>query len=196
MAAKLKLSPRAVSHWEQGLRTPNWPVVQSIALVLGVSPESLGSLPASPEPPTNPVSPGRPKKPPIEPAQKPPTRRVRLLGLVGAGPGLDVEYQGEWVEVADTSPDDAVAYRITGDSMRDDAVLPGDVVLIRPNPDPPHGAKALVYLAGDGMVLKTLKLVKARGKRYRQLESAGWSHIIREGEDVVWGEFVSLHRNA
>src|SRR5208282_3345385 len=51
LAGRAGISPRAVSHWEQGLRDPGWQNVLSLAAVLGVPVGAFTQAPAStPEP--------------------------------------------------------------------------------------------------------------------------------------------------
>jgi transcriptional regulator with XRE-family HTH domain len=58
LADRAKVSQRAVSHWEQGLREPGWAAVLTLAEVLGVDCTAFTQAPAErPE-----QGPGRPRK--------------------------------------------------------------------------------------------------------------------------------------
>jgi transcriptional regulator with XRE-family HTH domain len=56
------LNPRALSHWEQGLREPAWGSIQVLCDALNVSCEVFRSAPGT-VPPAKKRKPGRPQKP-------------------------------------------------------------------------------------------------------------------------------------
>lgn len=81
--------------------------------------------------------------------------RPRLLGVLAAGEGRDEEItQPARLEFSDYLPDGCVSYIVRGDSMRDEAILDGDFILVRPDPVPKIGEKVVVFVPDRGTLLK------------------------------------------
>src|SRR5262249_11022954 len=59
LADKARVTLRAVSHWEQGLRSPSWDAVQKLAAALEVPFTEFQGKPAKP---AKQAGPGRPRK--------------------------------------------------------------------------------------------------------------------------------------
>jgi repressor LexA len=86
-------------------------------------------------------------------------RRVPLFGTVRAGaPALAQETPPEFLRIRpDLVPfQNPVALRVEGFSMRDAGILPGDIVLLRPQPEARHGETVVAWYNG-GMTVKTLE---------------------------------------
>lgn len=99
-------------------------------------------------------------------------------GKVSCGTGCenDEEFEHAPVNIADIfRRTDLAVYEATGDSMRDALIAPGDILLVRENPDPPVGSKVIAMFDRD-LVCK--KLAKRSASRVR-LEScsAGYEPI-------------------
>jgi repressor LexA len=96
---------------------------------------------------------------------RPSPTRVRILGRIAAGAPLDLFDPGEAeeLEIGDpvngSSDDGIFALEVVGDSMIEDGILNGDLVLVRPAVSAPNGAIAVVEenRANGGHGAATLK---------------------------------------
>jgi len=88
---------------------------------------------------------------------------IPLLGRVPAGPlELAVEDPEGYLPVqAEGGPEGLFALRVQGESMRDAGILPGDVVVVRPQPSARSG-EIVVALVGEEATVKRLRLRKGR----------------------------------
>ncbi len=87
-----------------------------------------------------------------------PATLIPVLGTVAAGkPILAEERIERWVFFSPTSPTDHTCFGLVvkGDSMIGAAILPGDIVVVRPQPDADNGA-IVVALLGDEATVKQL----------------------------------------
>ncbi len=76
------------------------------------------------------------------------------------------------------------ALRVRGDSMRDAAILDGDIVVLQPSPNPKAGQLVAALIDGES----TLKrLVNMKGKWYLKAENAAYPELIPRSDLVIQG---------
>ena len=95
-----------------------------------------------------------PRHPSLFPNAIPVSERVKLpiIGNVKAGPGglAYEEPQGfEWVEKTDINGAEYFWLIVKGDSMSGDAIMPGDLALVRVQPEVEDGEIAIVMVNGE-----------------------------------------------
>lgn len=95
---------------------------------------------------------------------KPEHSRIPLIGDVQAGlPPLSQEAPVEYLSVDKTLLpfDDPIALRVTGHSMKDAGIIPGDIVLIRRQESANTGDTIIAYYNG-GLTVKKYRFLKGR----------------------------------
>ncbi len=116
---------------------------------------------------------------------------IPLLGDLGAGrPRDDPAEATDRLPVTQLFPTDAVAYRVRGDSMRDDLIASGDYVVVVPDRIG-HAGLVVAWLKDGGGVLKNYDPIK------HQLESGSgkgrWVRKLVDG-DMILGALVGVIR--
>ena len=109
-----------------------------------------------------------------------------LLGLIPAGPLSEAVAQADTVveanEILPHRRDDFLL-RVRGDSMTGDGILDGDLVLLRPAVDVPHGAIAAACVGDEREA--TLKRVFYEGERVRlKASNPAYKDILVPAKDV------------
>lgn len=104
--------------------------------------------------------------------QAPRRGQIPILGTVRAGQPILAEEQIEGYIPWEGEPD-CFALRVRGDSMVDAGVLPGDVIVVRPQQSADHG-DIVVALLGDEATVKRLSL---RGGVWLEPENPAYSPI-------------------
>jgi repressor LexA len=122
------------------------------------------------------------------------TVQVPLLGRVAAGTPIEPVENAESVELPEEllGRGETFALRVQGDSMKNDGILDGDVVVIESRNTVENGATVVALVHGEA----TLKRFFRAGNRVR-LEPANEriDPILAAAEDVqVRGEVVALLR--
>ena len=122
------------------------------------------------------------------------TVQVPLLGRVAAGTPIEPVENAESVELPEEllGRGETFALRVQGDSMKNDGILDGDVVVIESRDAVENGATVVALVRGEA----TLKRFFRAGNRVR-LEPANEriDPIVAAAEDVqVRGEVVALLR--
>ena len=122
------------------------------------------------------------------------TVQVPLLGRVAAGTPIEPVENAESVELPEEllGRGETFALRVQGDSMKNDGILDGDVVVIESREAVENGATVVALVHGEA----TLKRFFRAGNRVR-LEPANEriDPIVAAAEDVqVRGEVVALLR--
>ena len=117
---------------------------------------------------------------------------IAYAGELGAGRGRYTESKSRGtIQIEGFFPADSLAFKVRGKSMIEELIADGDIVVVRPNDDPPHGARVLAWLNDTGVVLKCFD------KRSRQLYSGSkaslWTHDLKE-EDSLLGVLVGVIR--
>ena len=79
---------------------------------------------------------------------------VPLVGIVAAGDPIEPIPQTEQVEVSRSmmGKGDTFALRIKGESMRDDGILPGDIVVVQKQDTARNGQTVIALLNGEATV--------------------------------------------
>jgi len=119
---------------------------------------------------------------------------VPLLGRVAAGSPI------EPIEVNETVPlpenllgrGETFALRVAGDSMVDDGILDGDLIVVEARPDAPNGATVVALVRGEATVKR---LSRRRGRVHLVPANERLQPIVaREDEVVIRGVVVGLVR--
>ena len=92
----------------------------------------------------------------IDPRTEPMTA-LPLMGRVSAGQPLEAIEDPDWVQVPERLANRAqFALRVRGDSMIDDGIEDGDLILIAPQASAPDGAIVVALIDGEAATLKRL----------------------------------------
>jgi repressor LexA len=76
------------------------------------------------------------------------------------------------------------ALRVRGDSMKDAAILDGDIVVLQPSPNPKSGQIVAALIDGES----TLKrLLSVKGRWYLKAENAAYPQLIPRSDLVIQG---------
>lgn len=88
---------------------------------------------------------------------------VPLVGIVAAGDPIEPIPQTEHVEVPRSmiGKGDTFALRVKGESMRDDGILPGDIVVVQKQDTARNGQTVIALLNGEA----TVKTYRRKGGR-------------------------------
>lgn len=121
-------------------------------------------------------------------------RELPLFGYIAAGRPLDVEVSDETIAVPDhlTSRGENYVLKVRGDSMIEDGILDGDLVIIARRERADNGEMVVANVAGE----VTLKRIYREGERVRlQPANSMMSPIYASARDVaVQGVVVGLMR--
>jgi repressor LexA len=124
----------------------------------------------------------------------PATRELPLFGYIAAGRPLDVEVGDETITVPEhlTSRGENYVLKVRGDSMVDDGILDGDLVVIARRERADNGEMVVANVNGE----VTLKRLYKEGERVRlQPANSLMSPIYAAARDVaVQGVVVGLMR--
>jgi repressor LexA len=122
------------------------------------------------------------------------TRELPLFGYIAAGRPLDVEVSNETISVPEhlTSRGENYVLKVRGDSMVDDGILDGDLVIIARRERADNGEMVVANVNGE----VTLKRLYQEGERVRlQPANSMMSPIYAPARDVaVQGVVVGLMR--
>jgi repressor LexA len=125
---------------------------------------------------------------------RPAARELPLFGYIAAGRPLDVDVSDETIAVPEhlTSRGDNYVLKVRGDSMVDDGILDGDLVIIARRDDAHNGDMVVANVSGE----VTLKRLYREGERVRlQPANSMMSPIYAAARDVaVQGVVVGLMR--
>ena len=121
-------------------------------------------------------------------------RELPLFGYIAAGRPLDVEVSAETIAVPDhlTTRGENYVLKVRGDSMIDDGIMDGDLVIISRREQAYNGEMVVANVNGE----VTLKRLYREGERVRlQPANATMSPIYAPARDVaVQGVVVGLMR--
>jgi repressor LexA len=121
-------------------------------------------------------------------------RELPLFGYIAAGRPLDVEVGNEMIAVPEhlTSRGENYVLKVRGDSMVDDGILDGDLVIIARRERAENGEMVVANVAGE----MTLKRLYKEGDRVRLQPANSMMHpIYAAARDVaVQGVVVGLMR--
>jgi repressor LexA len=120
--------------------------------------------------------------------------RIALLGTVAAGTPIEpVEVPGT-IAVPEEflGRGETFALRVRGDSMIDDGIHDGDVVVVESRQDAPNGATVVALVRGEATVKK---LVRRRGRVHLVPANEKFEPIVvRESELEIRGVVIALLR--
>jgi repressor LexA len=121
-------------------------------------------------------------------------RELPLFGYIAAGRPIDVEVSDETISVPEhlTTRGENYVLKVRGDSMIDDGILDGDLVIIARREQAYNGEMVVANVSGE----VTLKRINREGERVRlQPANATMSPIFVPARDVaVQGVVVGLMR--
>jgi len=121
-------------------------------------------------------------------------RELPLFGYIAAGRPLDVERSDETIPVPEhlTSRGENYVLKVRGDSMVEDGILDGDLVIISRREDATNGEMVVANVSGE----VTLKRLYKEGERVRlQPANSMMGPIYASARDVmVQGVVVGLMR--
>ncbi|MEN6520460.1 MAG: transcriptional repressor LexA [Armatimonadota bacterium] len=131
------------------------------------------------------------------PMRKKGAESIPILGTIAAGaPILAVENIEDYLLIPEDMSrhsNGLFALRIAGDSMVGDAILPGDLVIIRPQKSIANGELAAVLL-GDQATIKRVRFEKEKAILIASNPKYQPIIVDREGCQVI-GKLVGLIRN-
>ena len=147
LAAKLFVTPQAVSKWERGESTPNPDALIKMADIFNVTVDQLLSSQSALQHDSmeadNNFIPYRP------------TGTVPVLGRIAAGVPISAIEEVEGYEpVTVSDPENCYYLRVEGDSMTGAGIQSGDLVLIRQQPTADNGQIVACKVNGDEATLK------------------------------------------
>jgi repressor LexA len=129
-----------------------------------------------------------------QPASSTSVRELPLFGYIAAGRPLEVETSDEMIAVPEhlTSRGDNYVLKVRGDSMIDDGILDGDLVIIARKERADNGQMVVANVNGE----VTLKRIYSEGERVRlQPANSMMNPIYAAARDVaVQGVVVGLMR--
>ena len=129
-----------------------------------------------------------------EPSSSSPVRELPLFGYIAAGRPLDVETSNETIAVPEhlTRRGDNYVLKVRGDSMIDDGILDGDLVIIARRERAENGEMVVANVNGE----VTLKRIYLEGERVRLQPANSLMHPIYASarEVAVQGVVVGLMR--
>lgn len=132
--------------------------------------------------------------PAVRPAEPSGVRELPLFGYIAAGRPLDVERSDETIPVPEhlTSRGENYVLKVRGDSMVEDGILDGDLVIISRREDATNGEMVVANVSGE----VTLKRLYKEGERVRlQPANSMMGPIYASARDVmVQGVVVGLMR--
>ena len=128
--------------------------------------------------------------------EKHPTLNIPILGRIQAGePTLAVEDIEGYVPVrASGSADDLFALRVNGESMVNAGILPGDLVIVRRQPDAENG-EVVAALVGDDATIKRLYKHGDHVELRPESDNPEFKPICLKGETVqLLGKVIEIRR--
>lgn len=120
---------------------------------------------------------------------------VPLLGRVAAGKPIEAIEGADTIEVPASMlrKRDSYALRVTGESMMDEGILDGDIILVEERPDPRNGEAVVATVDGEATVKRFFR--EKNGSVRLQPSNASFKPIIVEGGDLkIRGAVVGLIR--
>ena len=133
-------------------------------------------------------------KPAVRQQHDSPVRELPLFGYIAAGRPLEVDLSDEMIAVPEhlTSRGDNYVLKVRGDSMIDDGILDGDLVIIARREDASNGEMVVANVSGE----VTLKRLYREGERVRlQPANSMMGPIYARARDVaVQGIVIGLMR--
>ena len=120
---------------------------------------------------------------------------IPLLGRVAAGRPIEAIENSDSIEVPASllGRRDSFALRVTGDSMVDEGILDGDIILVEERPDPRAGEVVVATVDGEATVKRFYR--EKNGSVRLQPSNAAYKPIVVDGGDLnIRGAVVGLIR--
>jgi len=122
-------------------------------------------------------------------------RLIPLLGRVQAGVMTTAveDIEGYLPVDSEEKRDELFGLRVRGESMRDAGILPGDVVIVRKQPEAPEGS-IVVALNGEEATVKRLRFSGGRPELHP--ENPAFEVIVPDSEEFrILGKVIEVRRN-
>ena len=120
---------------------------------------------------------------------------IPLLGRVAAGHPIEAIEGNDTIEVPASllRKRDSYALRVTGDSMMDEGILDGDIILVEERPDPRAGEVVVAMVDGEATVKRFFR--EKNGTVRLQPSNAAFKPIlVTDGNLQIRGAVVGLVR--
>jgi repressor LexA len=120
---------------------------------------------------------------------------VPLLGRVAAGRPIEAIEGNDTIDVPQNliGKRDTYALRVTGDSMMEEGILDGDVILVEDRPDPRNGDCVVATVEGEATVKRFYR--EKNGSVRLQPSNSAYKPIVVSGGDLkIRGAVVGLVR--
>jgi repressor LexA len=129
----------------------------------------------------------------VEPAETARPAQVAILGNIAAGRPIEAIEHGEVLDLADLVPSDRDVYalRVRGESMIDDGIRDGDVVLVERRSNVRDGEIVVAVLPDENA---TLKRIYREGAGYRLEPANAEMQPIHAPEVEVRGAVIGVVR--
>jgi len=129
---------------------------------------------------------------------------LRIAGAIAAGIPLDhyPDAEQEAVDLSESITSNVYALIVKGDSMIDDHITNGDLVLIEPDPNPPNGAIVVathLNAVTDGGAATLKRIYREQGQVRLQPANAAVKPIVIPADEwdnewQVQGRVIAVHR--
>lgn len=120
---------------------------------------------------------------------------VPLLGNISAGPlNLAEQYVEDWIPVPRSkvkNNEGVIFLRVKGDSMIDDHILDGDLVLVKPQPIAENGDIVVAVIESEATVKR---FYKEKDHIRLQPSNPNYKPIILQRDFVISGKVIGLLR--
>jgi len=130
-----------------------------------------------------------------EERRRPPSITLPLLGKVAAGRPIEAIENTDTIDVPQSMirKRDSYALRVTGDSMQDEGILDGDIILVEERSDPKNGDVVVATIDGEATVKRFYR--EKNGSIRLQPSNAAYKPIVIDDGDVkIRGGVVGLVR--
>ncbi len=126
-----------------------------------------------------------------------PMRQIPLLGTIAAGEPIEAIQENEFIGVPKSrfpSGSDIYALRVLGNSMVDENINDGDIIVVRHQSTAENGQKVVALIENRGATLK--KFYKEKGQiRLQPANKSMEPIIVRNGKDIsIQGIFLDVIR--
>jgi repressor LexA len=120
---------------------------------------------------------------------------IPMAGIVAAGKPIEAVEQSEFIEIpqAMIRGKENFALHVTGESMRDDGILAGDIVVLRKQPVARDGDTVIALVNGQATLKKFYR--KGRSIELHPVNSAMQPIVVRPNDEFqIQGTVVGLMR--
>ncbi len=131
----------------------------------------------------------------VEDRRRPRSVRLPLLGRVAAGHPIEALEGNDTIEVPESllRKRDSYALRVTGNSMMDEGILDGDVIVVEERPSPGNGDVVVANINGEATV-KRFYREKDGSVRLQPANPQFKPIVVRNGSFEIRGAVIGLLR--